>query len=99
MANRRMDTGRGRKPGVVKAAKKSSPSNRAFYLLIAIIAIAGIAALTYASNRPGNGVAVSPIDTTLPPVQSQGYVMGSPAAPIEVPNSAISNVHSADVSR
>ena len=84
MANRRVDTGRGRKPGVVKAAKKSSSSNRAFYLLIAGIAIVGIAALTYATNRPANGAIASPIDTTLPPVQSQGYVMGSPSAPIEV---------------
>jgi protein-disulfide isomerase len=84
MANRRVDTGRGRKPGVVKAAKKSSASNRAFYLLIAGIAIVGIAALTYATNRPGNGAVASPIDTTLPSVQSQGYVMGSPSAPIEV---------------
>src|SRR6185437_8971592 len=83
-APKRADPGRGRHPGVVKAAKKSSASNRAFYLVIAVIAVVGIAALTYAASHPANGAAASPIDTTLPPVQSQGYVMGSPSAPIEV---------------
>ena len=81
---KRPDTGRGRRPGVVKAAKKSGSSNRAFYLVIAAIAVVGIAALTYAASHPANGAAASPIDTTLPPVQSQGYVMGSPSAPLEV---------------
>lgn len=83
-ASNRPDSGRGRRPGVVKAAKKSASSNRAFYLVIAAIAVVGIAALTYAASHPANGAAASPIDTTLPPVQSQGYVMGSPSAPIEV---------------
>jgi len=84
MANKRVETGRGRKPGVVKASKKSSTSNRAFYLIIAVIAIGGIAALTYASTRSNAIVNASPVDTTLPLVKSEGYVMGSPTAPLEV---------------
>ena len=79
MANKRVETGRGRKPGVVKASKKSSTSNRAFYLLIGIIAVAGIGALTYLSTRPsGAAAAASPIDTTLPKIESQGYVDRQP---------------------
>jgi len=69
---------------VVKASKKASTSNRAFYLIIALIAIGGIAALTYASTRSNAVVNASPVDTTLPKVASQGYVMGSPTAPLEV---------------
>jgi len=84
MANKRVETGRGRKPGVVKASKKTSTSNRAFYLIIAAIAIGGIAALTYASTKSNEIVNASPVDTTLPAVKSEGYVMGSPTAPLEV---------------
>ena len=75
MANKRVETGRGRKPGVVKSSK-SSTSNRAFFLLIGIIAVLGIGVLTYLSTRPsGAAAAASPIDTTLPKIESQGYVM------------------------
>lgn len=84
MANKRVDTGRGRKSGVVKSSKKPAGSNRAFYLVIAVIAIGGIAALTYASTRDKGIVNASPVDTTLPKVASQGYVMGNPAAPVEI---------------
>lgn len=85
MANKRVETGRGRKPGVVKTSKKSSTSNRAFFLLIGSIAVLGIGALTYLSTRPsGAAAAASPIDTTLPKIESQGYVMGNPSAPLEV---------------
>src|SRR5262245_54219356 len=84
MAQKRVDGGRGRKPGVVKAATKESTTNRIFYLIFALVAVGGIGALTYASTRPKNAVQVTAVDTTLPPVQSEGYVMGSPTAPIEV---------------
>jgi protein-disulfide isomerase len=75
--------GRGRKQGAVKASKQST-SNRAFYLLIAAIAVGGIAWLTYQSTRSKDVVATSPIDTTLPKVESEGYVLGSPTARLEV---------------
>ena len=82
MANKRVDAP-GRKPGVVKTSKKSS-SNRAFYLLAGGIAVLGIVALTYSSTRPRGAAAASPVDTTLPKVQSEGYVIGSPTAKLEV---------------
>jgi protein-disulfide isomerase len=74
----------GRKSGVVKQTKKSSTSNRAFFLIAGVLGIAGVAALTYQSTRPKGLAAASQVDTTLPPVQSEGYVLGSPAAPLEV---------------
>jgi protein-disulfide isomerase len=80
MANKRVETGRGRKAGVVKSAKK--PANRAFYLVIGVVAVAGIAALTWASTRPKTTAIV--YDSTLPKVESQGYVIGSATAPLEV---------------
>jgi protein-disulfide isomerase len=81
MANKRVEAGRGRKAGVVKSAKK--PANRAFFLAIGVIAIAGIAALTYASTRPKTTTTIA-YDSTLPKVESQGYVIGAASAPIEV---------------
>ena len=47
------------------------------------VAIAGIGALSWMSRRPADRL-VGPIDSTLPTVQSDGYVMGSPTAPLEV---------------
>jgi protein-disulfide isomerase len=79
-----VDTGGGRKSGVVKASKKSSTSNRAFYLVIGAVAVFGIGALTYQSTRAKDGLNASPIDTTLPPVNSSGYTIGNPSAPIQV---------------
>jgi protein-disulfide isomerase len=85
MAQKRVEPGRGRKPGVVKSSKASS-SNRAFYVLIVAVAVVGIAALTYQSTRSGSpgGAVANPIDTTLPPVQSAGYTIGNAKAPLEV---------------
>jgi protein-disulfide isomerase len=83
MANKRVEAGRGRKAGVVKSAKKPG-ANRAFYLIVAVIAVAGIAMLTYASTRPTVVANANPYDSTLPKVESQGYVVGSPSAPLEV---------------
>jgi protein-disulfide isomerase len=83
MATKRADTGKSRKQSTVKAAKQST-ANRAFYMLVGAIAIAGIAALTYASTHSSSQLVVNQVDTTLPPVQSEGYVMGSPSAPLEV---------------
>jgi protein-disulfide isomerase len=84
MANKRVVAQPGRKSGVVKQTKKSSTSNRAFYLIAGAVGILGIGALTYQTTR-AKGVAVaSPVDTTLPPVKSEGYVLGSPTAKVEV---------------
>jgi protein-disulfide isomerase len=84
MAQKRVEPGRGRKSGVVKASKKSSTTNKAFYLIIAVVAVTGIAALTYQSTRPSATDQGTRIDTTLAPVKSSGYLLGDAAAPLEV---------------
>jgi protein-disulfide isomerase len=84
MAQKRVDAGRGRKPGVVKQSKQSSTSNRAFYLIIAVLAVVGIGALTYQTARPKSTQLATRYDTTLPSVKSSGYVVGNATAPVEV---------------
>jgi protein-disulfide isomerase len=69
---------------VVKSSKKPAGSNKAFFLIITVIAVVGIAALTYAATRPKNTISRVAFDSTLPKVESQGYVMGSPDAPVEM---------------
>lgn len=81
MANKRVEGGRGRKAGVVKSSKK--PANRAFFLIIAIVAVVGVTGLTWMATRPKTTTTVA-YDSTLPKVESQGYVLGSASAPLEV---------------
>lgn len=83
MAQKRVEPGRGRKPGVVKSSKSSS-SNRAFYIVIVVLAVAGISALTYQSTRSKDVSLTNPIDSSLPPVNSSGYTIGNSTAPLEV---------------
>lgn len=84
MGKNRLDSGRRPRPGVV-AKRNKQRSNRAFYLVLIAIAVAGLATLGYLSTRSSSNAAiVSQIDTTLPPVKSQGYVIGTDSAPIEV---------------
>jgi protein-disulfide isomerase len=80
MAQKRT-TAPARKPANIVADSKGSKGG--FYAVIALVAIAGIAGLSYVV---GNKKAPPPIviDPSLPPVTSEGYVMGSPSAPIEV---------------
>ncbi|MEO6878005.1 MAG: thioredoxin domain-containing protein [Gemmatimonadaceae bacterium] len=84
MANKRVEPPRKRKGGVVKSSKNASPANRAFYIIAGAIVVLGIGALSWASTRPKGVDVASRIDTTLAPVQSAGYVMGSPTAKLEV---------------
>jgi protein-disulfide isomerase len=80
MGKDRVDAGRGRPKAVVK--KGQSSQNRVFYLAIALVAIAGIGALTYLSTRKAQNVSL--VDSTLPRVVSEGYVVGNANAPLEV---------------
>jgi protein-disulfide isomerase len=63
--------------------RRTKTSTRVFYLALIVIAVAGVGALTWMSRRPA-ATDLSPIDSTLPKVQSNGYVTGSPSAPLEV---------------
>jgi protein-disulfide isomerase len=81
MAKERMDRGRGRRPGVVTAAKRSGPG-KGFWLALGLIAVLGLGALGYVASRPK--VQTTRIDPNLPPMKAEGYLLGSPTAPVEV---------------
>ena len=81
MAQNRVEPGKRKPSGAVTSAR--SGSKKGFYILIALVAVAGIATLSYLSGRSKSAPPIT-LDPTLPPVTSQGYVMGNPAAPIEV---------------
>ena len=55
---------------------------RGFYLGLAVIAIAGVGLLAWQASKPKQ--VVSEIDTTLPKMEAQGHVIGSPTAKLEV---------------
>lgn len=81
MAEKRVAPGQGKASGVVKSSQ--SGSKRGFYILIAVVAIAGIGALSYMSAQGKKSTAIA-VNPNLPPIKSQGYVMGSATAPLEV---------------
>ena len=82
MAKDRMDpAGRGKPARPVTPAPQGS-SRRAFFILIAVVAIAGVTGLSYLSSRPK--AADVRWDSTLPKMQAQGHVMGSDSARLEV---------------
>ena len=68
--------------GSVKSARKRSP-NTLFYVALGVLAVAGLGTLGYVASR-GPDRQVVTLDPNLPPVQSEGYVIGSASAPIEV---------------
>jgi protein-disulfide isomerase len=72
---------RGQRPNAVAAAKRGGPG-KGFWVAVALVAVVGIAALSWAITKPKE--TASRIDPSLPPMKAQGYVLGSPSAPIEV---------------
>jgi protein-disulfide isomerase len=81
MADKRAGAPRGRSG----AAKAKQGNRKGFYVLLIVVAVLGIATLGYVTTKQTNDRgALSQVDSTLPKVQSEGYVMGSPTAPIEV---------------
>ena len=68
--------------GSVKSARKRSP-NAVFYVALGVLAIAGLGTLGYVASR-GSDRQVVQLDPSLPAVQSEGYLIGSPGAPVEV---------------
>jgi protein-disulfide isomerase len=68
--------------GSVKSARKRSPTV-GFYVALGLLIAAGVGTLGYLATRGGQRQVVV-LDPNLPPVQSEGYVIGSPSAPVEV---------------
>lgn len=56
---------------------------KTFYIILGLAAVVGIAALSYMASR-GTKNRIITVDANLPPVTSQGYVLGSPTAPLEL---------------
>ena len=82
MGKDRVGSDKGKRPGVVKNARKGS--NRGFYLALAVVAVAGLGALAYVTTRSSSASRVTESDPTLPSVAAVGYVIGDSAAPVEV---------------
>lgn len=70
-----------RRPNVVSSAKRGGPG-KGFWIALAVVAVIGIGALSWATSRPKNVATV--IDPSLPPMKAEGYLLGSPTAPVEV---------------
>jgi protein-disulfide isomerase len=66
---------------VVTAVKRSGPG-RGFWVALGLVALIGIAALSWLASRPKTQV--SRIDPSLPPMKAEGYLLGSSTAPVEV---------------
>ena len=81
MAKQERDGGRGRRPGVVTAAKRGGPG-RGFWIAIGLLALLGVTGLSWMASRPK--VQVTRLDPTLPSMKAEGYLLGSPTAPVEV---------------
>jgi len=81
MATKRVDPRGGHRPGVVKQTAKGS-TNR-FFVLLGLVALVGVIALgTLVARSRANRVVTR--DPSLPAVKAEGYVMGSPSAPVEI---------------
>jgi protein-disulfide isomerase len=58
-------------------------SKKPFYIGLAVAAVLGVAALSYITSQAAKKRIIT-LDPNLPPVTSQGYVMGSPNAKVEL---------------
>ena len=75
------DRGRGQRPSLVKDARRAGPP-KGFWIALAAVALIGIGALAWSASRPR--AQVSRVDPSLPALKAEGYLIGSPSAPVEV---------------
>jgi protein-disulfide isomerase len=72
---------RGRRSGVVSDVKRGGPG-RGFWIALGVLALVGITALSWMASRPK--AQVTRLDPNLPAMKAEGYLLGSPSAPVEV---------------
>ncbi len=65
-----------------RAGRGGDGGKRGFYLVLAVLAVAGIGTISWLAARPSQ--AVTQIDTSVAPVPNQGHVIGSDSAPVEI---------------
>ena len=81
MAARKGSTGgRGARPGVVRDVRRGGPP-RGFWIALGVVAVVGIGALGWSMSRPK--AQVRHLDPSMK-IKAEGYVLGSPTAPVEV---------------
>ncbi len=71
----------GSRPSAVAAAKRGGPG-KGFWMAMAAVAVLGVGALSWVASRPKT--TSSKVDPSLPKLEAEGYVLGSPTAPIEI---------------
>jgi protein-disulfide isomerase len=71
----------GARPSVVTSAKRGGPG-KGFWMALGVVAVIGLGALSWVATRPK--VTSSKIDPSLPALKAEGYLLGSPTAPVEV---------------
>ena len=80
MANKGVDGGRGRRPGVVN--KQRGNSSQRFYVVLALVAVVGAIFIVRAARAPR---AVANVTTApITAAQAEGYLMGNPNAPVQI---------------
>ena len=73
--------GRGRHAGVVTKSKRGGPG-RGFWIALGVLALLGVTGLSWMASRPK--AQVTRLDPNLPAMKAEGYLLGSPTAPVEV---------------
>jgi protein-disulfide isomerase len=72
---------RGNNANVVSSSRRGGPG-KGFWIAVALVVVVGAALLYQQVTKPK--MTARTIDPTLPKLKAEGYVMGSPTAPIEI---------------
>jgi protein-disulfide isomerase len=80
MADKGVDGGRGRRPGVV--SKQRGNSSLRFYMVLALVVVAGGLLIIRAARAPRARANVTTAPITA--AQAEGYLLGNPNAPVQI---------------
>jgi protein-disulfide isomerase len=80
MADKGVDGGRGRRPGVV--SKQRGNSAQRFYVVLALVVVAGGLLIVRAARAPRVRANVTTAPIT--PAQAEGYLLGNASAPVQI---------------
>jgi protein-disulfide isomerase len=80
MADKGVDGGRGRRPGVVNKSRGNSPQR--FYVALALVAVIGLIFIVKAARAPRAVANVT--SAPIMPAQAEGYLLGNANAPVQI---------------